>query len=76
MILYFSGTGNSKYVAKRIADALGDALVNLNDRIKASDTSLVETGERVKAICLSCFSILPVLQSCRKYHSLFCLRKR
>jgi flavodoxin/NAD-dependent dihydropyrimidine dehydrogenase PreA subunit len=47
MILYFSGTGNSKYVAQRIADALGDALVNLNDRIKASDTSLVETGERV-----------------------------
>ena len=47
MILYFSGTGNSNYVAKRIADALGDALVNLNDRIKASDTSLVETGERV-----------------------------
>ena len=47
MILYFSGTGNSKYVAKRIADSLGDALVNLNDRIKASDTSPVETGERV-----------------------------
>ena len=47
MILYFSGTGNSKYVAKRIADALGDALVNLNDRIKASDTSPVETDERL-----------------------------
>ena len=47
MILYFSGTGNSNYVAKRIADAPGDALVNLNDRIKASDTSSVETGERV-----------------------------
>ena len=47
MILYFSGTGNSNYVAKRIADALGDALVNLNDRIKASATSSVETGERV-----------------------------
>ena len=47
MIFYFSGTGNSNYVAKRIADALGDALVNLNDRIKASDTSSVETGERV-----------------------------
>ena len=47
MILYFSGTGNSKYVAKRIADALGDKILNLNDRIKASDTSLVETGERV-----------------------------
>ena len=47
MIFYFSGTGNSNYVAKRIANALDDALVNLNDRIKASDTSLVETGERV-----------------------------
>ena len=47
MILFFSGTGNSNYVAKRIADTLGDALVNLNDRIKASDTSSVETGERV-----------------------------
>ena len=47
MILFFSGTGNSNYVAKRIADTLGDALVNLNDRIKAPDTSSVETGERV-----------------------------
>lgn len=47
MILYFSGTGNSKYVAQRIADALGDEIVNLNDRIKASDTSPVETGERL-----------------------------
>ena len=47
MIFYFSGTGNSNYVAKRIADALGDEILNLNDRIKASDTSSVETGERV-----------------------------
>ena len=47
MILYFYGTGNSKFVAQRIAVALGDKILNLNDRIKASDTSLVETGERV-----------------------------
>ena len=47
MILCFSGTGNSKYVAQRIADALGDEIVNLNDCIKASDTSSIETGERV-----------------------------
>ena len=47
MILYFSGTGNSKYVAKRIADALGDEILNLNDRIKASDTLSVETDERL-----------------------------
>ena len=47
MILYFSGTGNSKFVAQRIADALGDEIVNLNDRIKSGDTSPVETGERL-----------------------------
>ena len=47
MILFFSGTGNSNYVAKRIADALGDEIVNLNARIKASDTSPVETDERL-----------------------------
>ena len=47
MILYFSGTGNSNYVAKRIADALGDEIVNLNARIKASDTSPIETDERL-----------------------------
>ena len=47
MILYFSGTGNSKYVAQRIVDALGDEIVNLNARIKASDTSPVETDEQV-----------------------------
>ena len=45
MILYFSGTGNSEYVAKHIADALGDEILNLNDRIKASDTSPIETGD-------------------------------
>ena len=47
MILYFSGTGNSKYVAKRIANVLGDEIVNLNDCIKASNTSPIETGERL-----------------------------
>ena len=47
MILYFSGTGNSKFVAQRIAVALGDEILNLNDRIKASDTSPIETGERL-----------------------------
>lgn len=47
MILYFSGTGNSKYVAQRIASALGDELLSLNERIKAGDSSPVETGERL-----------------------------
>ena len=47
MVLYFSGTGNSKYVAKRIADALGDTLLSMNERIKAGDASAVGCGERL-----------------------------
>ena len=37
MILYFSATGNSEYVAGRIAAGLGDECVDLFDRIRSSD---------------------------------------
>ena len=37
MILYFSGTGNSKYVAERIALMICEDLVSLNDKIKLGD---------------------------------------
>lgn len=47
MVLYFSGTGNSRYAAQRIAAALGDELLSMNDRIKAEDTSSVKTDERL-----------------------------
>lgn len=47
MILYFSGTGNSKYAAQRIADGLRDTLCSMNERIKVGDTSPVETGSRL-----------------------------
>ena len=47
MILYFSGTGNSKYIAERIAEALSDEVLNVGDRIKAGDTSAVNTGRDV-----------------------------
>ena len=39
MILYFSGTGNSKYVAQRMAEALNQSLLSMNDRIRSHDTS-------------------------------------
>ena len=44
MVFYFSGTGNSKYVAQRLADALEDTLLSMNERVKAGDTSPIETG--------------------------------
>lgn len=39
MILYFSGTGNSEYVAKRIGKATGDECLDLFDRIRGHDVS-------------------------------------
>ena len=47
MILCYSGTGNSRYIAHRIADALGDRLLSMNDRIKAGDTLPVASDERL-----------------------------
>lgn len=45
MVLYFTGTGNSRYIASRIAEALNDELFSINDRLKSGDTSPVATGE-------------------------------
>lgn len=39
MILYFSGTGNSEYVAKRIGREIGDEVINLFDKIRNKDYS-------------------------------------
>ena len=47
MIFWYSGTGNSSYVARRMAEALGDELLCMNERIKAGDCSAIETGERL-----------------------------
>ncbi len=41
MICYFSGTGNSEYVAKEISKDLNDSLLCINKRIKDNDTSEV-----------------------------------
>lgn len=37
MVLYFSGTGNSRYVAKRIAEIAGDELISIGEKIKIGD---------------------------------------
>ena len=38
MILYFSGTGNSRFTASLIAKETDDVLVSLNDLIRNHDT--------------------------------------
>lgn len=47
MILYFSGTGNSRYVAERIAAALGDGLLCMNDCIREGRPPTVPSCERL-----------------------------
>lgn len=43
MILFFSGTGNSEYVAKRIGKEIGDEVADLFWKIKSSDYSEVRS---------------------------------
>jgi len=47
MVLYFSGTGNSKYVAERIAALIGDTLISINDKIRNDDTEKIVGDERL-----------------------------
>ena len=47
MILCFSGTGNSRYIAKKIADELQDEIVDMNAKIKATDYSPMKTGRNI-----------------------------
>ena len=47
MVLYFTGTGNSRYLARRIAEGLEMPLYDLNACIKAWDTAPVQTGRDV-----------------------------
>lgn len=43
MVLYFSGTGNSRYVAKKIAEISGDEVISINQRLKSQDYSTVSS---------------------------------
>ena len=47
MVIYFSGTGNSKYIADRIAGSLQEKLLCMNERIKSGNTGSVKTGENL-----------------------------
>ena len=43
MIFYFSATGNSRYVAERIAAATGDETISIPDCCKSDRFSFDET---------------------------------
>lgn len=47
MIFCFSGTGNSRYIADRLAEDLKDSVLDLNIKIKLHDVDPVQTGRNV-----------------------------
>lgn len=57
MICYFSATGNSKYVAERIAGALGDTAVSI---VNAEPAFRLAAGERFGLVTPTYFWELPV----------------
>ena len=50
MVLYFSATGNTEFIAKEIAKRLGDECINLLDRIKTQNYAPIHS-EKPFVIC-------------------------
>ena len=50
MVLYFSATGNTEYIAKEIAKRLGDECINLLDRFKTQNHAVLHS-EKPFVIC-------------------------
>ena len=62
MILYFSGTGNSRYVARKIAQELNDELISLNQLIKEEKTDeLISADKPFIFICPTYEWKLPIV---------------
>ena len=47
MIFYFSGTGNSRYVAEQIAKITSDEIISINNKLKSNDTSDILVNDRL-----------------------------
>ena len=43
MILYFSGTGNSRYAAKKIAEVCDDEIISINQCVKSNNYGSVSS---------------------------------
>lgn len=62
MILFFSATGNSKYVATKISLATGDSLVSMaRARLDGRFEYSLTPGESLGVVCPTYFSGLPVV---------------
>ena len=51
MILYFSGTGNSRYISEVINSILNDEIVCINDYLKNNQKSIFESTKPYIIVC-------------------------
>ena len=60
MIFYFSGTGNTKYLAERIGERMGERLVGIADSLKCGESVFTaEKGESIGFVIPVYFSGVP-----------------
>ena len=51
MILYFSGTGNSRYVAEKISKVTGDNVISINEILKSGNKGIIESEKPFVFVC-------------------------
>lgn len=61
MILYFTGTGNSQYIAKRIKEKISGDLLCMNERIKRKDTGTIAVSGDLIIVTLTYAWQIPTL---------------
>lgn len=61
MIFYFSGTGNSQYVAKRLSEATGERLISISGCLCSGELTFPEKGERIGFVFPTYFFGIPVI---------------
>ena len=62
MVLYFTGTGNSRYVARKIAEEINDELISMNDLIKEdSNDELISKNKPFIFVCPTYAWRLPIV---------------
>ncbi len=51
MILYFSGTGNSRYAAKKLAELTEDTVISINERMRRGDCGSIDSERPLVFVC-------------------------
>ena len=51
MILYFSGTGNSRYVAEKISKITDDSVISINEILKSRNKDIIESEKPFVFVC-------------------------